>query len=44
MAKASKVVAAPIRLKRRIRRPGRHCKRLKKCQRTISAFFGGGNG
>ena len=44
MAKASKVVAAPLRLKRRIRRPGRHCKRLKKCQRTNSAFFGGGNG
>lgn len=44
MAKASKVVAVPLRLKRKIRRPGRHCKRLKKCQRKISAFSGGSNG
>lgn len=44
MAKASKVVAAPVRLKRKIRRPGRHCKRVKKCHRRTSAFSGGGNG
>jgi hypothetical protein len=44
MAKASKVVAPSLRLKRKIRRPGRHCKRLKKCHRTISAFAGGNNG
>ena len=44
MAKASKVVTAAIRLKRKIRRPGRHCKRLKKCHRKISAFSGGVNG
>jgi hypothetical protein len=44
MAKSSKIDAHIRRIKRKIRRPGRHCKRLKKCHRTISAFAGGNNG
>lgn len=40
MASATKLNIGSTKFKKRIRRPGRHCKRLKKCHRKISAFGG----
>lgn len=40
VAKSVKVGTNPTHITRKVRRKGRHCKRLKKSQRTCSSFFG----
>lgn len=40
MASAAKMSIGSMKIRKRIRRPGRHCKRLKKCHRQISMFGG----